>query len=90
MADQKCIPANAALSVSRTRDGGKTFQALVRGLPQHDCYDLICRHGLAVSDDGLCLLMASTTGGLWVSENAGDDWKNIAMNPPPVYAVKFY
>lgn len=90
MADQKRIPANAALSVTRTRDGGKTFQSLLRGLPQRDCYDLIYRHGLAVSEDGLCLLMASTTGGLWVSENAGDDWQNIAMNLPPVYAVTFY
>jgi hypothetical protein len=90
MADQKRIPTDAALSVTRTRDGGKTFQSLRHGLPQRDCYDLIYRHGLAVSDDGLCLLMASTTGGLWVSENAGDEWENLAMNLPPVYAVKFY
>ncbi len=90
MADQKRIPQDAALSVTRTRDGGKTFQSLHSGLPQHDCYDLIYRHGLAVSDDGQCLLMASTTGGLWSSENAGDDWQNISMNLPPVYAVKFY
>lgn len=90
VSDQKRIPANAALSVMRTRDGGQTFESLHNGLPQQDCYDLIYRHGLAVSDNGLCLLMASTTGGLWVSENAGDDWQTISLNLPPVYAVRFY
>lgn len=89
MADQKRIPDNAALSVTRTRDGGKNFESLHSGLPQQHCYDLIYRHGLAVSDDGLCLLMASTTGGLWISENAGDYWQTIALTLPPVYAVRF-
>ncbi|MDE2431079.1 MAG: exo-alpha-sialidase, partial [Burkholderiales bacterium] len=90
IADQKRIPKDAALSVSRTRDGGKTFESLRNGLPQEHCYDLIYRHGLAVADDGKTLLMASTTGALWVSENAGDEWQTIGVHLPPVYAVRFY
>jgi hypothetical protein len=90
MSDQKRVPHRGALSVTRTRDGGKTFESCWKGLPTQDCYDLIYRHGLAVSENGMCLLMASTTGGLWVSENAGDEWSNISMNLPPVYAVRFY
>ncbi|HTD04833.1 MAG TPA: exo-alpha-sialidase, partial [Undibacterium sp.] len=64
--------------------------ALREGLPQQHCYDLIYRHGLAVSDDGNTLLMASTTGSLWVSENGGDRWQEISSNLPPIYAVRFY
>jgi hypothetical protein len=88
-ADQKRIPVDGALCVTRTRDGGRSFEVLRKGLPQQHCYDLIYRHGLAVSDDGNCLMMGSTTGGLWVSENGGDDWREIFSRLPPVYALQF-
>jgi hypothetical protein len=89
LADQTRIPADAALAVTRTTDGGKTFTALRNGLPQQHCYDLVYRHGLAVADDGRTLLMASTTGSVWLSENGGDNWQTISCNMPPVYAVCF-
>lgn len=88
-ADQRRIPAGAALCVTRTRDGGKSFDVLREGLPQEHCYDLVYRHGLAASGDGQTLLMGSTTGGLWVSENGGDVWQTVSSNLPPVYAVGF-
>ena len=89
VADQKRIPVDAALAVTRTRDGGKTFDVLRTGLPQSQCYDLIYRHGLAVADDGRTLMMGSTTGGLWSSSDAGETWRTISTNMPPIYAVSF-
>jgi hypothetical protein len=88
-ADQTRIPSDAALAVTRTTDGGKSFTALRNGLPQQHCYDLIYRHGLAVADDGRTLLMASTTGNVWLSENSGDSWQTISNSMPPVYSVCF-
>jgi photosystem II stability/assembly factor-like uncharacterized protein len=88
-ADQRRIPVGAALAVTRTTDGGKTFTALRAGLPQNDCYDLVYRHGLAVSDDGRRLLMVSTTGGVWSSDDGGDSWQTVSTTLPPVYAVSF-
>ncbi|HEY0063093.1 MAG TPA: exo-alpha-sialidase [Telluria sp.] len=88
-ADQRRIPVDSALVVTRTSDGGKSFTALRSGLPQKDCYDLVYRHGLAVSDDGRQLLMASTSGGLWASENGGDHWQTVSTTFPPIYAVSF-
>jgi len=88
--DQRRVPVGAALAVTRSRDGGKTFDVLREGLPQRHCYDLIYRHGLAVADDGNTLLMGSTTGGVWVSENGGDSWQAVSLNLPPVYAVCFF
>lgn len=88
-ADQRRIPVDTALAVTRTRDGGRSFTVLRAGLPQRDCYDLVYRHGLAVSGDGSTLLMGSTTGGLWLSENGGDSWHTVSTTLPPVYAVCF-
>lgn len=88
-ADQRRIPVGAALAVLRTRDGGNSFEVLRHGLPQEHCYDLVYRHGLAVSGDGHTLLMGSTTGGVWISENGGDSWRTLSTTLPPVYAVCF-
>jgi hypothetical protein len=88
-ADQQRIPVGAALAVTRTRDGGQTFDVLRTGLPQQHCYDLIYRHGLAVADDGRTLLIGSTSGGLWVSGNGGDTWQALSNTLPPIYAVGF-
>ncbi|GJJ05584.1 hypothetical protein RugamoR64_61220 [Duganella rhizosphaerae] len=88
-ADSKRIAAHAALAVTRTTDGGKTFTAWRGGLPQQHCYDLVYRHGLAVSDCGQILLMGSTTGGAWLSEDGGGQWQTISTTLPPIYSVSF-
>jgi photosystem II stability/assembly factor-like uncharacterized protein len=88
-ADQRRIPVGAALVVTRTTDGGKSFSELRAGLPQQHCYDLVYRHGMAVADDGSTLLMGSTTGGVWISGDAGDSWETVSTTMPPVYAVCF-
>lgn len=87
--DERRLPVDAALCVMRTRDGGKSFEALRAGLPQVHCYDLVYRHGLAVDGTGQRLLMGSTTGGLWASEDGGEHWQTVSLNLPPVYAVRF-
>ena len=87
--DEKRYPVNAKLVVTRTDDGGKTFQAFSAGLPQSHAYDLIYRHGLAVAPNGQDLAMASTTGSLWTSSDAGESWTTVSANLPPVAVVKF-
>ncbi len=86
--DECRIPVDAQLSVARTRDGGRSFESLREGLPAQ-AYDLVYRHGLAINRDGSLLAMASTTGGLWLSDDHGDSWRALSMNLPPVYAVTF-
>ncbi|MES2018688.1 MAG: exo-alpha-sialidase [Pseudomonadota bacterium] len=88
-ADQRRIPVEAALAVTRTGDGGHSFSVQREGLPQQQCYDLVYRHGLAVSGDGNSLLMGSTTGGVWASNDGGAHWQTVSTTLPPVYAVCF-
>jgi hypothetical protein len=89
IADQCRVPRDGALAVNRTRDGGRSFETLREGLPQKDCYDLVYRHGLAVADDGRTLLMGSTTGSLWASDDAGDRWQTVSTQLPPIHALRF-
>jgi hypothetical protein len=87
--DECRVPVDGRFCVSRTRDGGKTFDVLRNGLPQKNAYDLVLRHALAIDASGDRLAFGSSTGGMWISENQGDRWAMLEARLPPVYAVTF-
>jgi hypothetical protein len=87
--DEKRVPVDGKVVISRTRDGGQTFEVLRNGLPQEHAYDLTFRHALDVDESGDRLAFGSTTGSLWVSEDQGDSWKTVSANLPPIYSVRF-
>lgn len=85
--DIKRVAVDGRLVVTRTRDGGRSFEAIGTGLPRRDCYDLVYRHGLDVDADGELLAMGSTMGNLWVGERQGSRWSGVSGNLPPIAAV---
>ncbi|MFC3078317.1 WD40/YVTN/BNR-like repeat-containing protein [Phenylobacterium terrae] len=87
--DEFRYPVDQKLVVTRTRDGGQSFEVLSEGLPQDASYDLVYRHGLEIDATGERLAMGSTTGGLWVTENGGEAWSGLPARLPPIYAVRF-
>lgn len=87
--DEFRFPQDGKFVVSRTRDGGASFEVLDNGLPQEASYDLVYRHGLDVDASGSRLVMGSTTGGAWASENGGDSWHALPARLPPIYAMRF-
>jgi hypothetical protein len=87
--DECRVPVDAELVVARTRDGGKSFSVLRKGLPQESAYDLVYRHGLDVDATGNRLAFGSTTGGLWLSEDQGDSWRCLSTHLPPIHCVRF-
>jgi hypothetical protein len=87
--DERRIPRDGRLVVTRTRDGGRSFAVLTTGLPQAHAYDIIYRHALALEEAGNWLAMGSTTGGLWISEDQGDHFTEVTHTLPPIYAVRF-
>jgi hypothetical protein len=90
--DERRIPVDGKVVVSRTRDGGATFDVLTQGLPDANAYHLIYRHGLVVSDVADSagtpqLAMGSTTGSLWTSADEGERWTRVSADLPPIYAL---
>ena len=54
-ADAARVPDNGRVVVTRSDDGGASFQVLSEGLPRRQAYHLVYRHALAVAIDGQTL-----------------------------------
>jgi photosystem II stability/assembly factor-like uncharacterized protein len=63
--------------IFRTRDGGKTWQKTVEGLPDAGPVDTVREDPVAKG-----LLFAGTENAVWVSFDAGDHWQSLQMNLP--------
>lgn len=87
--DELRVPVDGRLVVTRTRDGGRSFDVLTQGLPETPAYDLVYRHSLDIDPSGDVLAFGSTTGNVWVSENQGDQWQCLSHHLPPIYVVRF-
>ncbi len=86
-ADTHRYPLDGKMVVNRTDDGGATFKTFGTGLPQQDAYHLVYRHSLELAPDRKTLAMSSTTGGLWISADAGEQWVCVSKDLPPVAAL---
>lgn len=86
-ADAQRMAIDGGLFVARTEDGGQSWKALRKGLPQEGAYDVVYRH--ALDQRGGRLAFGSTTGNLFVSEDRGDSWHAVAHHLPPIYSVRF-
>jgi len=86
--DEKRIPVDGKLVVTRTGDGGKTFDVLSKGLPDRFAFDVVFRHAFTMAGDGT-LAFGSTTGNLFASRDRGDSWTTVSHHLPPVHAITF-
>lgn len=87
--DESRIPVDGKVVVTRTRDGGKSFDVLKKGLPQKHAYDITYRHALDIDSTGNTLAFGTTTGSLWVTDDQGDSWQTVSEHLPPIYCVRF-
>ena len=77
------------LRVYRTRDGGKSWEPLSKGLPQKEAYETVLRDGLAVDTlDPAGVYFGTRSGRLYGSPNGGASWTLLAEGLPPVVCVK--
>jgi hypothetical protein len=75
-------------TVYRTRDGGRTWQALTAGLPGPHDYQSVYREGM--DTDGLepeGVYVGTSNGQVYASRDGGDTWQRLPGTLPPVLSV---
>jgi hypothetical protein len=84
----RCTP-DGHLRVYRTTDGGTSWQALEKGLPQENAWLTVLRDGFAADTlDPTGLYVGTRTGDVFASADAGESWQELARHLPPVLCVK--
>ena len=79
---------NGALSVARSRDGGKTWKHLKRGLPQKNAHVTVLREAMTADAHPSAGVYFGTEGGtIFATRDAGETWYVLAENLPPVYSI---
>ena len=87
--DSEHYPPDGKLRVYRSRSGGNDWEALTNGLPQRDCFVNVLRDAMAVDTLDECGIYFGTTGGqVYASADAGNTWKPIVRDLPPVLSVE--
>ncbi|MGA8108261.1 MAG: exo-alpha-sialidase [Acidobacteriaceae bacterium] len=87
--DSEHYPLDGKLQVWRSRTGGNEWEAMTNGLPQQNCYVNVLRDAMSVDTLDDCGVYFGTTGGqVYVSPDAGDQWKPIVRDLPAVLSVE--
>ena len=84
----RCTP-QGRMRVFRTRNGGKAWRPLGKGLPQKDALETVLRDALATdTGDPAGVYVGTRSGKLFASRDDGDSWKLVRDGLPPVVCVK--
>ena len=84
----RCTP-DGKLRVYRTRDGGKSWHAMTRGLPQKGALETVVRDAMAVDTlEPAGVYFGTRSGKLYGSRDEGRSWTLVAQGLPPVVCVK--
>jgi photosystem II stability/assembly factor-like uncharacterized protein len=86
-ADFRC-PPGGQMRVYRSREGGRSWEALSAGLPQEYAFVGMYREGMATDSlDPAGVYVGTNTGKIFTSNDEGDSWDVLADHLPPVYSV---
>ncbi len=86
----RCTP-EGKLRVYRTRNAGKSWEALTRGLPQRNALETVLRDALAADDmNPAGIYFGTRSGQVWCSPSGGAAWSLAMSGLPPIVCVKAY
>ena len=84
----RCTP-EGKLRVYRTRNAGRSWQAMTRGLPQKGALETVVRDAMAVDSlDPAGVYFGTRSGRLYASRDEGGSWRLVADGLPPIVCVK--
>ncbi|MBS2028861.1 MAG: exo-alpha-sialidase [Deltaproteobacteria bacterium] len=84
----RCTP-EGKLRVYRSRNGGKSWQAMKKGLPQENAFETVLRDGLTVDAlDPAGVYFGTRSGKVYGSRDDGTSWSLLVEGLPPVTCVK--
>ena len=89
LADNNRVVPDGALKVWRTRDRGRTWRAMTKGLPQKDHFVGVLRDAMAsdpLTPSGI--YMGTTGGELFYSRDDGDSWEKLPASFPRITTLK--
>lgn len=84
----RCTP-QGRLRVYRTRNAGKKWQAMTKGLPQKDALETVLRDALATDTlPKAGVYFGTRSGSVYASADEGTSWRAVAKSLPPVLCVR--
>jgi photosystem II stability/assembly factor-like uncharacterized protein len=87
-ADGQRFTCDGKLRVYRSSNDGKSWEALTRGLPQKNAFEVVLRD--AMDSTGEAIFFGTKNGKLFGSNDDGDSWKMIEGSLPEICCVKAY
>lgn len=89
--DEYRLPVDGRFRLYRSRDAGKSWEPLERGLPQERYYAGVLRGAMAVDTlDPTGIYVGSTAGAVFMSADEGDSWQQLPCTLPRVLSVAAY
>ncbi len=77
-----------APAVYRTRDAGASWERQDRGFPSEQAWFTVKRQAFCADRNApLGLYLGATNGEVWMSDDEGADWRQIAAHLPEIYSV---
>ncbi len=87
-AEQRYVP-DGRFCVWRSRNGGRTWQKLTRGLPQQHAYLHVMRQATATDAlDEAGVYVGTTGGAIFYSRNSGDSWELLHDHLPAILSLE--
>ncbi len=84
----RCAP-EGKLRVYRTRNAGKRWEAMTKGLPQKEAYETVLRDAMTVDSlDPAGVYFGTRSGKLFGSSDEGKKWTTLLDGLPPIVSVK--
>jgi photosystem II stability/assembly factor-like uncharacterized protein len=87
--DEFRVTPEAKLRVYRTRNAGKSWEPMTRGLPQNGAYETVVRDSMATDAlDPAGVYFGTRSGKVFGSKNDGTAWSLLVDGLPPVVCIK--